>query len=314
MLFEMLVGRDPPPDAAVLFARREGKELPARARGFLLAAHERAPANAEVLEALVLIEVEQGYAAAALARLNRLVAARQAGPRTLLLRARLHVADGDYDAAEADVLRAFEADPGLPGAVDLLFEIYEAQGRLAEARRSFEQAEAAGVLHSGARLLLGRLYLADGDTEGAARMFEQVVAEQPRIPDARRDLARVLAMRGEDLDRALELARQVEAVSRDDPESVDVVGSVHLRAGRNEAALAHFRRAVRLATAASADGRLPSYQYHLGLALRALGRDAEAARAFEQALGHGADFPEAEEARRLLEAPSEPPAATPSAS
>ena len=45
----------------------------------------------------------------------------------------------------------------------------------------------------------------------------------------------------------------------------------------------------------------PSFRYHLGLALRALGRDAEAVNAFETALAAG-EFREADDARRQLEA------------
>jgi len=75
---------------------------------------------------------------------------------------------------------------------------------------------------------------------------------------------------------------------------------VHLRAGRGAPALAAFQRAIRLA-ADQPDGREPTYHYHVGLALRALGREAQAIVAFEQALGRGT-FPEVESARRELEA------------
>jgi Tfp pilus assembly protein PilF len=205
-----------------------------------------------------------------------------------------------YTQAEADVLRAFEADPALPGAIDLLYTIYRVQGKLEEARRSFEQAEEAGVLHSGARLLLGRLYLGDGNTERARAMLEQVVVDHPELWTARNDLAFVLAERGEELDRALQLAREAHAASGENATTADTVGYVHLKAGRPEAGLQQFRYAIRLAQGRSEPSD-PSFQYHRGLALRALGREGEAVQSFERALEQG-DFPEVDEARRQLEA------------
>ena len=83
-------------------------------------------------------------------------------------------------------------------------------------------------------------------------------------------------------------------------------------AHRNEPALQEFQRALRLARERS-DGREPTYYYHLGLALRAVGREAQAIAAFEQAL-RGGGFPEAESARRELEAARERIAGTRKAS
>jgi tetratricopeptide (TPR) repeat protein len=253
-----------------------------------------------VLEALTRMEVKRGDASAALARLDSIVAAGRATPRTLLVRAGLQRDAGALERAEADALRAFEANPELRGAADLLFQIYQAQGRLAAVRRSYEQAETAGVLHAGARLLLARLAFADGDSERARDLLEQVLLERPRMVDARRDLAIVLAERNEQLDRALELARQAEA--SDDPraDTLDALGLVNLRAGRKQEALASFRRAIRLASDRPV-GREGSYYYHMGLAHRALGSEGAAAIVFQQALLKGG-FPEMEAARQELEA------------
>ena len=104
-----------------------------------------------------------------------------------------------------------------------------ARDRLAEARRSFEEAETAGVLHSGARLLLGRLYLSQGELAKAQQAFEKVVADQPELASARNDLAFVLAERGEQLDRALELARGAQQALGDNPAAIDTLGYVYYR-------------------------------------------------------------------------------------
>jgi len=303
VLEEVLAAPDAPPEAALELARLEARRDPDLAYRTLFQAHARDPRSNELLEALTEMEVARGDAAGALARIDSLVTSGRATPRTLLLRADLLRDAGKLDEAEADALRAFEANPELPGAADLLFQVYQAQGRIAEVRRSFEQADSAGVLHSGARTLLARLAFVDGDTERARGLLEEVLRDHPRTLEARRDLALVLAERGEDLGRALDLAGQAEASDDPRPDTADAVGFVHLRAGRTAPALASFRRALHLAQERS-DGREPTYHYHLGLALRDLGREDQAIAAFEQALERGA-FPEAESARRELEAARE---------
>ena len=88
---------------------------------------------------------------------------------------------------------------------------------------------------------------------------------------------------------------------------------MHLKAGRSAAALVEFRRSIALASASNAVVG-PSIHYHLGLTLQALGRNEEAAVAFEQALGRDPDFPEAKDARRQLEAARHPEPSSASAS
>lgn len=300
-----LVSKDPPdPAAALAYAEIEGANDPEGAHRYLLAAHQSALNNPRVLLALTRLERERGQSEQALARLDELVEQRVAGPEMLLLRAELLAEAGDYDRAEADLLRAFEADPGLPGAMDLLYSVYREQGRLEEARRSFEQADEAGVLHSGARLLLARFYLGAGDLALARTALERVVEERPDLWPAKSDLALALAEQGEQLERAQALAEEARTASGDAPASVDRLGYVHLKAGRPAEALQEFERAIEQAQR-RAESIPPTFEYHRGLALRALGRDEDAARAFQTALGQG-EFPEAEDARRQLEAAGQP--------
>ncbi|TMA34588.1 MAG: tetratricopeptide repeat protein [Deltaproteobacteria bacterium] len=83
--------------------------------------------------------------------------------------------------AEADALRALEAAPQLPRAVDLAYSIFAAEQKLDDAQRAFEAAEAAGALHGGARALLARIYLARGEAEKAQAIYQRVLAESPDI-------------------------------------------------------------------------------------------------------------------------------------
>ncbi len=299
VLDKLLAEPHPPPGAAVLYAEREDERDPDAAMKHLEAAAQRAPRRFDLIEAIVELQVTRGDMKGALERLDETVAARRVPPQILLLRGRLLARTGNFERAEADVLRAFEVAPGLPGAGELLFSIYRSQGRLEEARRSFEEAEEAGVLHSGARMLLGHIYVRSGEDDKARSVFEKVLADNPFMTTAKNDLAFLLAVEGEDLDRALRLAEEAQQARSSNPNAADTVGYVYYRKGLHEAALQQFRYAIDLSQE-KMDGLVPILHYHLGLTLHALGRDAEAAAAFETALGIDADFRNAEDARRLL--------------
>jgi tetratricopeptide (TPR) repeat protein len=299
-LLALLDRDEAPPDSAALFAREEGASEPARARAVLERAHTRAPAHYAVLEALTRADLRDGEPALARARLERVIEQQRTGPRVLLLRAEVLASAGQLARAEADALRALESAPDLPRAVDVAYAIFAAQGRLDEARESFEEAEAAGVLRGGARALLARLHLARGDADRALAIYERVVAESPEIAPAKNDLAFMLASRGVELERALRLAREAERALPESANAADTLGFVLLKLDRPAEALAPLRAAVE--RAAPGDPSLPTFLHHLGLALSALARDEDAAAQFARALALDPAFPAAADARARLAA------------
>ncbi|MFQ5416929.1 MAG: tetratricopeptide repeat protein, partial [Myxococcota bacterium] len=227
-MLDLLVLKLTPTVPVVLeFARREGPEQIVRARRYLSEALERHPAHPDLVEARVDLEIRAGERRYALAALDDAIDSGHATPRTLLLRASLLKELYDYPRAEADALRAFEADPSLPGAADLLYTLYATQGLLDETRISFEEADDAGVLHPGARLLLGRIYFEQGDTERALATFEKVLSERPTMGTAKRELAWVLAANDRDLDRALQLAQDAQRSMRQNAGATDTVGYIY---------------------------------------------------------------------------------------
>ncbi|MGI9592648.1 MAG: tetratricopeptide repeat protein [Myxococcota bacterium] len=300
VLRDMLRVAAPVPQAAVAYAQLFGADDGLFALGSLYSAHRRAPGNAEVIREMTRLELRYGKNQRALDRLNALIQKRQAGPLVIFSRAEVLADAGAYAQAEADALLAFEADPTLIEAVDLLHSLYRAQGKLDSARLAFEEADAAGVLHPGARLLLARLLVEDGEVERAQAMLERVVEENPEIWVAQAELAYLLADQGKELERAFRLARIAHIASKQGAHTSDVLGFVLLKSGKSKPALEQFQRAIAVASR-NGDTPPPTFHYHAGLAYRALDRDDEAAESFRTALGQG-EFPQAEEARRQLEA------------
>jgi tetratricopeptide (TPR) repeat protein len=208
--------------------------------------------------------------------------------------------------------RVFEAAPNLPGALELLIQIYAVQNKLEQAMKSFEEADRAGALSPSARLLLGRLYLNAGDAAKARATFERVLSERSDLGGAKNDLAYLLAQDGVELDRALGLAQEAQQAMPNDPWVADTLGYVYLKKGLSEPALQQARYSIQLAEESGQPQ--PVFHYHLGLVLRALGRDPEAAEAFERALSMDPNFSDAGAARKELEAARAQAKATPSAS
>jgi tetratricopeptide (TPR) repeat protein len=300
-LLRALEEPEPRADAAIEYARREGVHDPAGARAHLEKALQSHPTHTGLLEELTARDLRDGRDDAALERLNGVIESHRVSPSVLLLRADLLAHRGAWEGAEADALRAFEARPESPEALDLLFRIYVARGDVEEATRSFREAEQAGVLHAGARLLLGRLALHAGDRATARSMFEKVLEENPDMASAQSDLAFLLAQSGEDPERAITLARQAQEKLERNPGVTYRLGYVYRQGGRNEAALVELRRARDLADRAHESSLVPPIYYQMGLALRALERDQEALEAFETALTLDAGFAEADEARRQID-------------
>ncbi len=288
------------PAAAVEFARREGARDPDTARRYLEAALAQAPNAPALVAELARLDLRRGDTARALQRLDTAVAGSQPEPSLLLMRAEIRLALHQFDAARDDAQRALDRDPTTPGAFGLLIAIYTSQGKLDDAVKSLQAADKAGTLQSGARALLGRLLLSRGDAEAARPYLEQALAERPDLAEAKNDLAYLLARDGKELDRALQLAQEAQQALPTSPDVADTLGYVYLRKGLNDPAIEQFRYAIDLAEQAKhPDAAL---EHHLGLALRAAGRNDEAAAAFEKALAIDAHFPDADAARKELEA------------
>jgi tetratricopeptide (TPR) repeat protein len=142
-----------------------------------------------------------------------------------------------------------------------------------------------------------------GDLRNARDLFSETVRAAPQMSRARNDLAWVLAELNEDLDRALDLAREARADLSDNPAVADTLGWVYMKRDLPGAALVEFDAAIELSQAAeepSAD-----YHYHRGLALEELNRPREAAASYDRALALEPDHAAARSASARVSAMSQ---------
>ena len=111
------------------------------------------------------------------------------------------------------------------------------------------------------------------------RLYERALTEGSELVILKNDLAYLLALEGEDFDRALQLARLAVDHSEKSLTTADTLGYVYLRSGAYEAAYWQFRFVT-----GEADPPRAEYWYHLGLALIELDRPDEARQALAEAL------------------------------
>ncbi len=290
-LLEALVAEEQPSVGAVLlFAEREGPSQPERARALLETAHAERPADVQLAAAIIGLDLAAGETERAEQRLAAAIEAAPARPLPLLLlRARLLAAQGKIADASDVALDVLRADANLHGAAPLAAAIATGAGRVESVLELLGERDRADALGNEALEALARLQLQSGQRAAARASYEKLLARSPARPVAQNDLAYLLAEEGEELDRALDLARSAQRAEPNDPSFADTLGLVYLRRGVPDAALEQFRFALQSLRPEAPTRAL--FHHHEGLALAALGRDDEARESFERtlALAPGSD-------------------------
>lgn len=298
ILNEALKVDDPSREVIFLFLRYEGHRQPERAEKLLRTALKADPDDRALTAALVRVELRTGKPEEALARMDS-YEDRTGESAGRILHARLLLSQGRTEEAQKAVLSAFNTRPRPFGASPMLVEIYSALGKTDEAITVLEQARAEGDLRPAGLWQLGRLHYAKGDLEAALPPLEEAHKRNPSFDPAISDLALVLADLGQDLDRAVTLARRMKSRHPENSAIADVLGYVYLRKGLAEPAAFEFQSAIELERVRG--NEVADYYYHLGLALRAQGRTAEAGQAFAETLRIQPEHQAAQQARAQVQ-------------
>jgi tetratricopeptide (TPR) repeat protein len=254
----------------------------ANARKYLLLALEAKPDSAEVLRALLSVDARDGKLPDSYARIR---AARDANPNDVSLQVlfgHLSLAAGRPDDAETAFRRAIELDPDQIQAYADLASLFVARGRGAEAIVTYEQALEQNPRSGRLHLLLASLLEVGGRLEDAMKHYESALEIDPGLAVAKNNLAYLMAERGQDLDRALDLAQEAKAELPDNPNAADTLGWVLYKKKLPAAAIGYLREAV--GGLPPEDPNLPLVRHHLALAYEANEERAAAIQALEQAL------------------------------
>jgi tetratricopeptide (TPR) repeat protein len=251
------------------------------------------PENAPALRALLAQLAALGEHEAARERVARALAAEPEAAVFHELRGRaLLAADEPRPLVRQAFERAIELEPANARALAGLAELSAEAGELEPAIALYERAAAADASDPEPLERAIELLVASQQTLRAEALLERVIEQFPRSAEAANQLARLLAARGGDLDRALAHASRATSL-RQTAEFLETLGWVKLLLG------AHQEAAEALTAALEQHPDAVGARYRLGLARLALG-DEEAARSAFQGVVDAHASPEAEQARAEL--------------
>jgi tetratricopeptide (TPR) repeat protein len=254
------------------------------------------PDHVNALSGLSVIDAQQGRLAAVRARVEERVR-RSAHPGTdlLMLAAKTCVVTRDPDCAEAYLRRIVEADPANVETYSLLAQFYLARRKSKEARLEFEQIVQRQPKAGGAHTMLGLLYQAEGDLDRAQKSFAVAVNVDSKAAVAANNLAWILSHRdGGDLDSALTYAQMGRALMPESAAAADTLAFVYYKKQMGQFSINLLEQAL------AAEPENPEFLYHQGLVYAQAHEDSKARRSLEAALKLNPKFRGADDARKII--------------
>jgi tetratricopeptide (TPR) repeat protein len=248
----------------------------------------------EPLMTLVSMDIEDGKVAQARGRVTSRLDTAPSSSAILALAGRTWASTGDLPAAASYLKRSIEADASNLEAYSTLAQVYLAQKNPDAAVAEFDRLAARQPGSIGPQTVAALIRQAQGRDADARARLERLVEADPRAAVASNNLAWMYASRGEQLDRALQLAQSAKAEIPDHPEVNDTLAFVYLKKQLPALAIPALKLAI------DKEPGNPSFHYHLALAYTQIGEKAAARQALEQALKLKSDFDGASDARQLL--------------
>ncbi|HYI03013.1 tetratricopeptide repeat protein [Hyalangium sp.] len=283
--FESALQQDPKDAGALLgLARlRLAQQDDEAARGVLRRLIDLHPTHPEALSHMARLEAQDGNARA-LELLASLASQPKAGFFEVLNHGRALLTAGQHEAATAELERALHLQPGNPQVLTYLGMTLQAQKRLDQALKRYQEAAKATRTEHLPLLMASRVQVLQGQIGAALVSLQQAILRSPEEPILYREFA-LLSLAAGAPDAAMRAAIELRLKL---PKSVDAVylhGLAMLVAGKNEDAERILREALERLPG-SADVRLA-----LAKVRRRQGDDAEAQRLLEEAVKLAPDEP-----------------------
>lgn len=275
---------------AHLAAKRESQAIAA-----FEAALSRQVDFTPALEQIAQIYVRSGSPEKAIARVNAQLARAPRSAGLHELQGNLYLALKQYQKAEASFEQIIAIDPSFVNAYLDLGKVYAETKSPGKAIERFQQAAKVAPTSPIPHMMLGIVYEREGKRVEARAAYEKALELDPQFAPAANNLAYQYAEDGGDLTKALKWATLARQAQPDNPQVADTLGWVRYKLGEYRVAIDLLRESV---------ARLPGsavVHYHLGMAYSKLAENMKARQELEQALRLAPDFPNAADARRVLE-------------
>lgn len=213
-----------------------------------------------------------------------------------MILARLLEASGKVDASLGQLKQAAGMEPDNASIVHAIAQFYVRNKMIGKAMDEYESLINKNPNDLKAAVMLAQLNQSQGNLKDAKKVYTYVIERDPKNVLAANNLSWILADSGtpSDLTEALRLAQIAKEKFPDDPRIADTLGYVYLKKGLVENSLGQFRLALEKMP------QEPTINYHMALALAQLSRNPEARKHAEAALNSKAQFPERDQAQKLL--------------
>jgi tetratricopeptide (TPR) repeat protein len=253
-----------------------------QARASLARADAASPNQPDILNAMLLIDRQTGHLPESLERIQRAMAAEPTNAKLAYLYGIALAFAGKTSESEQALKHAIELDPHDIAPYQSLATLLTASGHRDEAIETYRKAIEARPDVAGLHLILGSLYESGGDTEHALEEYDKTVKLDPNLAAAKNNLAYLLAEKGADLNRALDLAQDAKAALPDNPSAADTLGWVLFKKGVPSAAVGYLREAE--GGSPAEDPATNIIRLHLAMAYEANGEPDKARATLDRAV------------------------------
>jgi tetratricopeptide (TPR) repeat protein len=179
----------------------------------------------------------------------------------------------------------------------LIGNAYAAQKKFDTAIEQYEKVSKKNPKAVQPLMMVGLLYDMKKEPKKANDYYQKVLDLNKNFAPAANNLAYNYAQHGGNLDVALGLAQRAREANPNDPGVADTLGWIHYKKGTYATAVALLKESNE-----KFKGQNPTVLYHLALAHDKTGDEKLAKEALQKALALNQTFPEAAEAKKLLEA------------
>jgi tetratricopeptide (TPR) repeat protein len=279
------------------------------ARTNLLRANTLSPNQPEILNSLLAVDRQTGHLPDSVERLQKAVAAEPKNAKLATLYAMALAVSGKKSEAEQAFKQAIELDPRDINPYQGLAQLLVAENKRDESIETYKKAIEARPDVAGLHLVLGSLYEGGGDIDHAIEEYDKAIKLDPNLAAAKNNLAYLLAERGQDLNRALDLAQEAKAGLPDNASAADTLGWVLYKKGAPAAAVGYLREAE--GGSHAEDPTLNVIRLHLAMAYEANGEPDKARETLERAVANldaaksksptAPEPPQAAEVRSMME-------------
>lgn len=154
------------------------------------------------------------------------VASDPQNPSNYLALARVKIAKKDFDGAAADLEKAINLKNDYAPARFLLVQVYDRQGKLADAIKRAEELVSLNVNDVGALFQLGFLYYKNNQFEQARPVFERAIELSPNYSNARYFLGLIYDRDAATKEKALEQFNKIAELNPDNAEIGKIIANL----------------------------------------------------------------------------------------